>query len=42
MERDLTLLGVTAVEDKLQPSVPEALEALRHAGTHYEEYSPPF
>lgn len=32
LESDLTLLGVTAVEDKLQDGVPQTLGALRRAG----------
>jgi magnesium-transporting ATPase (P-type) len=32
LERDLELLGATAVEDKLQEGAPEAVEALRRAG----------
>ncbi|KAJ3117122.1 hypothetical protein HK100_000894 [Physocladia obscura] len=31
LERDLTLLGATAIEDKLQEGVPETIEALRKA-----------
>uniref|UniRef100_A0A5S6QGZ7 Phospholipid-transporting ATPase n=1 Tax=Trichuris muris TaxID=70415 RepID=A0A5S6QGZ7_TRIMR len=32
IERDLELLGATAVEDRLQPGVPECIQALRSAG----------
>lgn len=32
IERDLTLLGATAVEDKLQKGVPECIEKLANAG----------
>lgn len=32
MERDLTLLGATAIEDRLQEGVPETLESLQLAG----------
>lgn len=32
MESELTLLGVTAVEDRLQEKVQETLESLRVAG----------
>ncbi|KAJ8447209.1 hypothetical protein Cgig2_030440 [Carnegiea gigantea] len=32
IETDLTLLGATAIEDRLQPGVPEALVSLRNAG----------
>ncbi|KHJ49565.1 phospholipid-translocating P-type ATPase, flippase [Trichuris suis] len=32
IERDLELLGTTAVEDRLQPGVPECIRALRSAG----------
>lgn len=32
IECDLTLLGATGIEDKLQEGVPEAIEALRQAG----------
>ncbi|KAJ1967498.1 hypothetical protein IWQ62_001819 [Dispira parvispora] len=34
MERDFTLLGATAIEDKLQEEVPESIAALRDAGIH--------
>ncbi|KAI9218647.1 hypothetical protein BC828DRAFT_388015 [Blastocladiella britannica] len=34
MERNLVLLGVTAIEDKLQVGVPEAIHALSRAGIH--------
>lgn len=32
IERDLVLLGATAIEDKLQEGVPQAVEALAYAG----------
>lgn len=32
IERNLVLLGATAIEDKLQDGVPEAIESLREAG----------
>lgn len=32
LERDLYLLGATAVEDKLQPEVPETIADLLKAG----------
>ena len=32
IERDLLLLGCTAIEDKLQAGVPEAIERLANAG----------
>ena len=32
IERNITLLGATAVEDRLQEGVPETIEALRDAG----------
>ncbi|KAJ1566001.1 hypothetical protein HK096_004895 [Nowakowskiella sp. JEL0078] len=32
IERDLILLGATAIEDKLQEGVPETIDALRRAG----------
>ncbi len=32
IERDVTILGVTAVEDKLQDGVPETIMAMREAG----------
>lgn len=32
IETDLTLIGATALEDKLQVGVPEAIEKLHHAG----------
>lgn len=32
IEKDLTLVGVTAVEDELQEGVPETLTSLREAG----------
>ena len=34
IERDLDLLGVTAIEDKLQEQVPETIMALKSAGIH--------
>ena len=34
IERDLDLLGVTAIEDKLQEEVPETIRALKSAGIH--------
>ncbi|KAI9222015.1 hypothetical protein BC828DRAFT_379522 [Blastocladiella britannica] len=34
LERDLALLGVTAIEDRLQDGVPEAITALDKAGVH--------
>ena len=32
LERDLRLLGATAIEDRLQDGVPEAIADLKHAG----------
>lgn len=32
IEKELILLGATAIEDRLQPGVPEAIESLRNAG----------
>ena len=32
MERDLTLIGCTAIEDKLQDGVPQTIGLLREAG----------
>ncbi|CAO2833067.1 unnamed protein product [Amaranthus hypochondriacus] len=32
IEKDLTILGASAIEDRLQPGVPEAIESLRNAG----------
>ncbi len=32
IEKDLSLLGVTGIEDRLQDGVPDAIAALRHAG----------
>lgn len=32
IERDLTLLGCTAIEDKLQDGVPQCIEILQKAG----------
>lgn len=32
VENDLTVLGATAVEDKLQDGVPDTIRALRQAG----------
>ncbi|KAH9606304.1 hypothetical protein KSS87_020637 [Heliosperma pusillum] len=32
IEKNLTILGATAIEDRLQPGVPEAIESLRNAG----------
>lgn len=37
VERNLTIIGATAVEDKLQENVSETLEALREAGIKVEE-----
>ncbi|XP_044503921.1 probable phospholipid-transporting ATPase 8 [Mangifera indica] len=34
IERNLILLGATAVEDKLQKGVPECIDKLSHAGIH--------
>lgn len=31
MERDMTLIGATAIEDKLQDGVPQAIANLAHA-----------
>lgn len=38
MENGLTLLGVTAVEDRLQEGVPETMEKLRIAGIKVHKY----
>ena len=35
IERNLYLLGATAIEDRLQDGVPETLEALRNASIRY-------
>lgn len=35
IERNLYLLGATAIEDRLQDGVPETLEALRNANIRY-------
>ncbi|KAH7285550.1 hypothetical protein KP509_33G033100 [Ceratopteris richardii] len=35
LERDLELLGVVAIEDKLQDGVPEAITTLRRAGINF-------
>jgi phospholipid-transporting ATPase len=32
IERDLTLLGATAIEDKLQDGVPDTIHTLQQAG----------
>lgn len=32
VEKDLEVMGVTAIEDKLQEGVPETLKGLREAG----------
>ena len=32
IEKDLELIGITAIEDRLQPGVPESIQALRQAG----------
>lgn len=32
MERDLTLVGSTAIEDKLQDEIPETIKFMRDAG----------
>lgn len=34
IEQNLELLGVTAIEDRLQDGVPECIEAMRNAGIH--------
>ena len=34
IERDLVLLGATAIEDRLQDEVPETIQVLREAGIH--------
>lgn len=34
LEKDMTLLALTGVEDRLQEGVPQTLEAFRHAGIH--------
>lgn len=43
MEQGLEIQGVTAIEDKLQDGVPDALNYLRKAGTKVRENakSPP-
>lgn len=35
LERDLEVLGVTAIEDRLQEGVPETIYTLRKAGIHF-------
>ena len=35
IERDLILLGATAIEDKLQEGVPEAIAELRRANVRF-------
>ncbi|KAM3697466.1 hypothetical protein ACJW31_06G114300 [Castanea mollissima] len=35
LEHDLEILGVTAIEDRLQDGVPETIEALRKAGINF-------
>ena len=35
IERDLMLLGATAIEDKLQEGVPEAIAELRRANVRF-------
>ncbi|XP_062093509.1 phospholipid-transporting ATPase 2-like [Humulus lupulus] len=35
LEHDLVILGVTAIEDRLQDGVPETIEALRKAGINF-------
>ncbi|EXB44626.1 Phospholipid-transporting ATPase 2 [Morus notabilis] len=35
LERDLEVLGVTAIEDRLQDGVPETIETLRKAGINF-------
>ncbi|CAN1844528.1 Phospholipid-transporting ATPase 2 [Linum perenne] len=35
LEHDLEVLGVTAIEDRLQDGVPETIEALRRAGINF-------
>jgi phospholipid-translocating ATPase len=38
IEKDLHLLGVTAVEDQLQDGVPETITALRQAGIQVRHF----
>ncbi|XP_043701516.1 phospholipid-transporting ATPase 2-like isoform X2 [Telopea speciosissima] len=35
LERDLEILGITAIEDRLQDGVPETIETLRKAGINF-------
>jgi hypothetical protein len=42
LEQKLELLGATAVEDKLQPLVPETIAALRGAGIRMWSASGPW
>jgi magnesium-transporting ATPase (P-type) len=39
VERDLQLVGATAVEDKLQDGVPETIKALRQAGIQVRSHA---
>jgi phospholipid-transporting ATPase len=39
IERDLTLLGATAIEDKLQDGVPDTIHTLQQAGIKVSETS---
>lgn len=41
LERDLILLGATAIEDKLQDGVPEAIADLKRAGIKARSPYPP-
>ncbi len=42
MEADLELVGVTAIEDKLQDGVPAAIQTLLDAGMKVPVHSQPF
>ena len=42
IERDLQLLGATAIEDKLQDGVPDAIHTLQQAGIRVRHTVPPY
>ena len=41
IERELQLLGATAIEDKLQDGVPDAIHTLQQAGIRVRHTVPP-
>lgn len=38
IERDLILVGASAIEDRLQPGVPDAISSLAHAGSSLSSF----